>query len=94
MNTQQLAAAVRESFGDAVCVNQVGSLMSVFFNSEAVVDYESAAGSDTEAYAKYFNYMLEQGIYLAPSQFEAMFVSDAHSSEDIERTCEVIRAYI
>ena len=79
--------------GDAVCVNQIGSLMSVFFTGDAVTDYASATSSDVEKYAAYFGYMLEHGVYLAPSQFEAMFVSAAHTAEDIARTCEVIRGY-
>ncbi len=88
--TRQLADAARDTFGDRVQVNQVGSLMSVFFTKEPVVDYDSATSSDTEAYAAYFNAMLQQGIYLAPSQFEAMFVSAVHSKEDLERTIEAM----
>lgn len=71
-------------------VNQVGSLLSAFFTDQEVRDYAGALSSDTEAYADYFNYMLENGIYVAPSQFEAMFVSGAHSDEDIARTIEVL----
>lgn len=88
--TRQLADAARDTFGDSVQVNQVGSLMSVFFTKEPVVDYDSATSSDTEAYAAYFNAMLQQGIYLAPSQFEAMFVSAVHSKEDLARTIEAM----
>lgn len=88
--TRQLADAARDTFGDSVQVNQVGSLMSVFFTKEPVVDYNSATVSDTEAYAAYFNAMLQQGIYLAPSQFEAMFVSAVHSKEDLARTIEAM----
>lgn len=88
--TRQLADAARNTFGDRVQVNQVGSLMSVFFTKEPVVDYNSATASDTEAYAAYFNAMLQQGIYLAPSQFEAMFVSAVHSKEDLARTIEAM----
>ena len=88
--TRQLADAARDTFGDRVQVNQVGSLMSVFFTKEPVVDYNSATASDTEAYAAYFNAMLQQGIYLAPSQFEAMFVSTVHSKEDLARTIEAM----
>lgn len=91
-NTRRIADTVREAFGGRVCVNQIGSLMSVFFTGQPVRDYASAVRSDTETYAEYFNAMLEHGIYLAPSQFEAMFVSGAHSEEDIEKTCEVIAA--
>ena len=88
--TRQLADAARDTFGDRIQVNQVGSLMSVFFTKEPVVDYNSATASDTEAYAAYFNAMLQQGIYLAPSQFEAMFVSAVHSKEDLARTIEAM----
>lgn len=90
-STGQLAGTVRDAFGDRVWVNQIGSLMSVFFTDKPVVDYESAIGSDTEQYADYFNYMLGQGIYLAPSQFEAMFVSNAHTKADLEKTCQAVR---
>ncbi len=92
-STGQLAGTVRDAFGDRVWVNQIGSLMSVFFTDKPVVDYESAIGSDTEQYADYFNYMLGQGIYLAPSQFEAMFVSNAHTKADLEKTCQAVRGY-
>ena len=92
-STGQIADTVKGTFGDKVWVNRIGSLMSVFFTDRPVVDYETATRSDTEKYAKYFNYMLEQGIYLAPSQFEAMFVSYAHSKEDLEKTCQTIRKY-
>lgn len=88
--TRQLADAARDTFGDSIQVNQVGSLMSVFFTKEPVVDYNSATSADTEAYAAYFNAMLQQGIYLAPSQFEAMFVSAVHSKEDLARTIEAM----
>lgn len=90
MKTKRLAEAARDAGGDHVCVNQAGSLMSVFFTEKEVVDYESAASSDLEKYAKYFGYLLDHGIYTAPSQFEAMFVSDAHSTKDIGITCDRI----
>jgi glutamate-1-semialdehyde 2,1-aminomutase len=64
--------------------------MSVFFTDREVFDLESAKTSDTEKYSAYFSQMLDKGIYLAPSQFEAMFVSAAHSDEDIDKTCEAI----
>lgn len=65
---------------------QVESLSCMFFADQEVKDYETAKTSNTETYAKYFKAMLEQGIYLAPSQFEACFVSTAHSEEDIAKT--------
>lgn len=88
-----LAAALRHAAGEAVSVNQAGSLLSVFFTAGGVKSYEDAMRSDTEAYADYFGYMLDHGIYLAPAQFEAMFVSDAHSREDIDSTCQWMIQY-
>lgn len=74
-------------------VNRVGSIMTAFFTSENVVDYNTAKTADTAEYARYYNYMLDNGIYIAPSQFEAMFVSAAHNEEDLKYTCEVIASY-
>lgn len=90
---KELADAVRKAAGERVSVNQIGSLMSIFFTGDAVTDYESATHSDTKQYADYFGYLLDRGIYVAPSQFEAMFLSDAHSKEDVECTIEVMREY-
>jgi len=67
-------------------LNRVGSMFTLFFSGEDVVDFASAAECDTEQFARYFVGMRENGIYLAPSQFEASFVSLAHSDEDIEVT--------
>ncbi len=75
-------------------MNHVGSLGSLFMTKEPVVDYTSAKTSDTKAFAEYFKYMLSQGIHMAPSQFEAMFLSAAHTEEDIEKTLEDIGAYL
>lgn len=86
----RLVAALRENL-PKVQVNQAGSLFSVFFSEHPVVDYETALSSDTGKYAKYFHYLLDHGIYTAPSQFEILFLSAAHTEEDIEKTCEVIR---
>jgi len=72
-------------------VNRVGSLLCPFFTDKKVESYTDALSSDTEKYAKYFLFMLEKGIYIAPSQFEAMFVSYAHTDEDIEKTAACIR---
>lgn len=74
-------------------VNREGSLMTAFFNEAPVTDYGSAKASDTGRYADYFGYLLNRGIYTAPSQFEAMFVSAAHTDEDIAYTCEIISKY-
>jgi glutamate-1-semialdehyde 2,1-aminomutase len=67
-------------------LNRAGSMSCLFFTENPVVDFKSALTSDTELYGKYFNEMLSQGIYLAPAQFEAAFISTAHSDEDIEKT--------
>lgn len=74
-------------------VNHIGSLGCVFFTTEPVTDYASAKTSDTKAYADYFHYMLNHGVHLAPAQFEAMFLSDAHTSQDIEKTLELVKNY-
>ena len=74
-------------------VNHVGSLGCLYFNESEVVDYESAQKSDTDAFADYCNFMLEHGVYLAPAQFEAMFLSKAHTREILEETLEVMRKF-
>lgn len=89
----KLEQAVKNVASGRVCVNRIGSLMSIFFTKEQVKDYESAVSSDTSRYAEYFAYLLKSGIYAAPSQFEAMFLSDAHTQEDIGRTCDVMDSY-
>lgn len=91
--TRRIADSVREIGAGKVSVNQIGSLMSIFFTPYEVKDYDSAVKSDTAEYAGYFGYMLDNGIYVAPSQFEAMFMSDAHSNEDVNKTIEVIKGY-
>jgi glutamate-1-semialdehyde 2,1-aminomutase len=79
-----------------VTVNRVGSMFTFFFTDGPVTNWESAKKSDTEKFGKYFRGMLERGIYLAPSQFEAAFLSAAHTGEDIARTItaasEVLRS--
>lgn len=67
-------------------INRVGSMMCMFFTENPVDDFKSAVSSDTKLYGKYFHEMLNRGIYLAPAQFEALFVSTAHSKEDLDKT--------
>jgi glutamate-1-semialdehyde 2,1-aminomutase len=69
-------------------LNSVGSMFTLFFTEEKVVDFDSAKTSDTDKFAKYFNSMLEQGIYLPPSQYEACFISAAHTKNDLDKTIE------
>lgn len=67
-------------------MNRVGSMMCMFFTEKPVNDFKSALTSDTALYGKYFHKMLNRGIYLAPAQFEALFVSTVHSKEDLDKT--------
>lgn len=69
-------------------LNRVGSMLTLFFTDREVVDFDMAKTSDTQKFTQYFNAMLESGIYLPPSQFEACFVSIAHTQMDLERTIE------
>ncbi|MDP2210121.1 MAG: glutamate-1-semialdehyde 2,1-aminomutase [Candidatus Aquicultor sp.] len=85
-----LKSAAAEA-GIAAQFTRVGSLSCMFFTDEPVFDYQSAKKSDTACFAAYFKSMLEQGINLAPSQFEAAFVSAAHTEDDIDRTIEAAR---
>ncbi len=71
-------------------INRVGSLLCAFFSESVVTNYAEAKKSNTMSYAEYFNSLLKKGIYLAPSQFEAMFVSAAHSEDDIKNTLKAI----
>jgi glutamate-1-semialdehyde 2,1-aminomutase len=76
-----------------VTINRVGSLFTFFFTPGPVNDWDSAKRCDTTRFAKFFHFMLERGIYLAPSQFEAGFVSAAHSKQDIRATVEAAREF-
>ena len=71
-------------------VNHVGSLGCLYFTEQNVDNYQSAKTSDTKIFAEYFNYLLEHGIYIAPSQFEAMFLSVAHTQEMLQGALERI----
>ena len=84
-----LETGLREAVGKAgipAVMNRVGSMMGLFFTEKPVVNFADAQTSDLEIFAKYFREMLERGIYLAPSQFEAAFVSGAHNEGDIQAT--------
>jgi len=79
-----------KSIGKNYAMNRVGSMMCMFFTEKPVNDFKSALTSDTLLYGKYFHEMLNRGVYLAPAQFEALFVSTSHSKEDLDKT---IRAH-
>ena len=83
------AAADAAGVAEKVCFNRVGSMLCCFFTPGPVCDYTSATASNTDAFAVYFDAMLDGGVYIAPSQYEAMFVSIAHSEADIAKTCAV-----
>jgi glutamate-1-semialdehyde 2,1-aminomutase len=80
-----LEAAAKKA-GVPVQVNRVGSMLTVYFSAEPVFDAASARKCDAKRFGRFFHAMLERGVYLAPSQFEACFVSAAHSEQDIEDT--------
>jgi glutamate-1-semialdehyde 2,1-aminomutase len=72
-----------------VCLNRVGSLMTGFFTTEVVVDFSTAMTADTERYGQHYRQMLSQGVYLAPSQFELLFISAAQSEKQLDRALEM-----
>jgi glutamate-1-semialdehyde 2,1-aminomutase len=77
--------------GIATVTNRVGSMWTSFFTTEPVIDWNTANKCNRETYGRFFHGMLEEGVYLAPSQFEAAFVSLAHTDEVIEETIEAAR---
>lgn len=94
-SAKELAAGMRAAaaaHGTDVSINQIGSLIAPFFTPNGVTTFVDAKGSDVGRYARYFRGMLERGIYLAPAQFEAMFISTAHTKEDFQRTLEAVDA--
>ncbi|MFB1051795.1 glutamate-1-semialdehyde 2,1-aminomutase [Paraliobacillus sp. JSM ZJ581] len=72
-------------------VNRAGSMVGVFFNDQPVVNYETASKSNVKRFASYYRQMIEQGVFLPPSQFEGLFLSTAHTDEDIEETIKAVR---
>ena len=88
-NKKNLLMQQEKQEKDIFVLIRLDLLMSVFFTDQKVRDFESAVTSNTEQYADYFGYLLDRGIYIAPSQFETMFISNAHTEEDIEKTCKL-----
>jgi len=92
--SKKLCEGLADAGGEAgvkTVTNRVGSMWTSFFTDEPVLDWETANKSDRQRYGKFFHAMLERGVYLAPSQFEAGFVSLAHTDEIIERTLAAAR---
>jgi len=95
--TTRLAEGLKQLAQEAglpLWVNTIGAMFSPFFTDVPVKDFASACTSDVEGFAKYFRGMLEHGIYLAPSQFEAVFLSTAHTESDIDQTLEQARTVL
>jgi len=80
-----VAAAAKDA-GVALCYNRVGSMFTWFFAAGPVTDWESASKTDTKAFGKFFRSMLDSGVYLPPSQYEAAFLGATHSAEDVQQT--------
>lgn len=80
-----------EEAGIPCQINRVGSMMSLFFTSQPVINFATAKTSDTKRFARYFQKLLDLGVFIAPSQFEGMFISTAHTQEDLDRTVEAQR---
>jgi glutamate-1-semialdehyde 2,1-aminomutase len=80
--------------GVEISVNRVGSMLSAFFTAKKVTDYATACCSNTDNFRSFFKSMLENGVYIAPSQYEAAFISTAHSESDIEYTLEIVQKSI
>ena len=74
-------------------INRVGSMMSIFFTNEEVIDFDSASKTDVNIFNKFFHHMLDNGIYLPPSAFESWFISNALSAADIQKTLEAVEAF-
>jgi len=92
--TSKLASGIKKAAMEAkvpVTINQAGSLFTIFFTDVPVTDYQSALTSDTRKFAAFFNAVLTRGLLLPPSQFEALFVSTAHSDDDINSTISIMR---
>jgi glutamate-1-semialdehyde 2,1-aminomutase len=85
-----VAAAAKDA-GVSICHNRVGSMFTWFFTPGPVTDWDSASKSDTEAFARFFRAMLDSGVYLPPSQYEAAFLGAAHTEQDIQQTITAAR---
>ncbi|MCJ7654789.1 MAG: aspartate aminotransferase family protein, partial [Dehalococcoidia bacterium] len=87
--SSRLAKGIAEAANEArvdIQLPRLGSMFTIFFTQDIVMDYETAMKADTNLYAKFFHQMLSQGVYLPPSQFEAAFVSVAHTDKDVQFT--------
>ena len=90
---EQHAAQLTSYIPEGICVNRVGSMFTFFFQPGPVTDFESAKRSDVARFGRFFHFLLEHGVYFPPSQFEAGFLSTAHTDRDIAKTTSVIREF-
>jgi glutamate-1-semialdehyde 2,1-aminomutase len=90
---ENAVAEIAASVPEELVVNRVGSMFTIFFRSGVVRNYEDAKGSDTARFGRFFHHLLDHGVYFPPSQYEAAFLSAAHSPEDIRHTTDVIREF-
>jgi len=91
--TEYLVAEINKMiaiYGLDANVTSIGSMFTIFFNTDKVTDYQSALKSDTEKFSRFFSILLKNGVVFPPSQFESVFVSSAHTKSDIEKTLDVI----
>ena len=89
----QLEAALADAAAGEACVQRVGSLLTLFMTRTPVRNFDDASRCDTERYGALFRHLLARGVYVPPSQLEALFVSLAHGDEEIERTAEAARSF-
>ena len=90
---KQLTGAMEKNPPPGVTVNRVGAMFTMFFTKGPVTDWESAKVADTQRFAKFFQFMLERGVYLAPSQFEAAFLSTAMTEADVAKTVGAVQEF-
>jgi glutamate-1-semialdehyde 2,1-aminomutase len=91
---ERKGARLEEGLAPYGRVHRVGAMATLFLTRQGIRNFEDAQTSDTERYGALFRHLLERGIYVAPSQFECLFVSLAHSDEDIDRTIEAVGDFV
>ena len=87
---RRLADGIREELGRGGCVQRMGSMLTVFFGPDVVSGWTDADSTDRERFAAFFRALIDEGVWIPPSQFEAWFVSVAHTDNDIDRTIEAV----
>ena len=95
--TKSIVAGYHKALNDSgvnYTINQVGSMFSLFFNTEQVADFDSAKRCNTEEFGSYFRFMLDEGVYLAPSQFESLFISQAIGEAEVKKIVTTFNSYL